>query len=600
LKAPCLGAFCFLKDRNYYANGGTYMSYQQTVQKWLSFSSLEDELMTQLLEIQSDAKRLEDAFYKDLEFGTGGMRGEIGAGINRMNTYTVRKASQGIANYVKNAGPDAMGKGIVIAFDSRRKSPEFAKEAAATFAKNGIQAYVYESPRTTPQLSYSVLELNAYMGIVITASHNPPEYNGYKVYGEDGAQLNLESAEQVISFVKQVEDELTVEGGNYLELLQEGLIQLIGEELDQAYLNAVESVQHHPHMTAKKNVLVVFSPLHGASGSTVRALMNQTGYTHFDYVEKQMEPNGEFPTLISPNPEEASAFELAMKQGIETNADILITVDPDGDRVGVAVKGNRDYVLLTGNQTGAILIEYLLTQIKEKGDMPANGRVFKTIVTSDLGRVIAEYHGASTEDVLTGFKFIGEKIHQYEQTKEYQFLFGYEESYGYLIKPFARDKDAIQSVLSITEAAAYYKEQDKTLLDVLAELYERHGYYLEGLVSVTKKGADGARSIENLLTQLRENPLKEVAGLKITSQEDYFSQTRTFVDRGESEKLLLPKADVIKYFLEDGSWVCIRPSGTEPKIKYYIGVTSPTEVDSRKKLDRITIEFTDEMNKRFH
>lgn len=579
--------------------GGTYMSYQQTVQKWLSFSSLEVDLKTQLFEIQTDEKRLEDAFYKDLEFGTGGMRGEIGAGTNRMNTYTVRKASQGLANYVKDAGSDAMKKGIVIAFDSRRKSPEFAQEAAATFAKNGIQAYLYETPRTTPQLSFSVLELNAYMGIVITASHNPPEYNGYKVYGEDGAQLNLESAEQVISFVKQVEDELSVESGNYLELLQEGSIQLIGPELDQAYLDAVESVQHHPLMTAKENVQVVFSPLHGASGETVRKLMKQTGYTNFHFVEEQMEPNGEFPTLISPNPEEASAFELAKKQGVSTNADILITVDPDGDRVGVAVKGHDDYVLLTGNQTGAILIEYLLTQIKEKGDMPANGRVFKTIVTSDLGRVIAEYHGASTEDVLTGFKFIGEKIHLYEQTKEYQFLFGYEESYGYLIKPFARDKDAVQTVLAITEAAAYYKEQEKTLLNVLAELYERHGYYLEGLVSVTKKGADGARSIKNLLTQLRENPLEEIAGLNITSQEDYFSQTRTFVDGEESEKLLLPQADVIKYFLEDGSWVCIRPSGTEPKIKYYIGVTSPTEVDSREKLNRITKIFTDEMNKRF-
>lgn len=575
------------------------MSYQQTVQKWLSFSSLEDELKTQLIEIQTDEKRLEDAFYKDLEFGTGGMRGEIGAGINRMNTYTVRKASQGVANYVKNAGPVAMQQGIVIAYDSRRKSPEFAREAAATFAKNGIKAYVYELPRTTPQLSFSVRELNAFMGIVVTASHNPPEYNGYKVYGEDGSQLNLESAEEVISFVKQVGDELSVDSGNYQELLTEGMIQHIGAELDQAYLEAVKSVQHYPEMVAKENVRVVFTPLHGASGSTVRELMNQTGYPNFNYVEEQMEPNGEFPTLVSPNPEEASAFELAMKQGNQSNADILITVDPDGDRVGVAVKFQEDYVLLTGNQTGAILIEYLLTQLKEKGDMPANGRVFKTIVTSDLGRVIAEFHGASTEDVLTGFKFIGEKIHHYQQTKEFNFLFGYEESYGYLIKPFARDKDAIQSVLAITEAAAYYNEQGRTLIEVLNDLYKRHGYYLEGLVSVTKKGADGARSIKNLLTQLRKQPIKTIAGIGITSQEDYFMQTRSFIDGRESEKLVLPQADVIKYFLEDGSWVCVRPSGTEPKIKYYIGVTSPSADESREKLNRITKEFTDEMNNRF-
>lgn len=576
------------------------MSYKQIVQKWLSYGTLEDELKIQLLEIKTDEKRLEDAFYKDLEFGTGGMRGEIGAGTNRMNTYTVRKASQGVSDYVKAAGPEAMKKGIVIAYDSRRKSPEFASEAAATFAKNGIQAYVYESPRTSPQLSFSVRELNAFMGIVVTASHNPPEYNGFKVYGEDGAQLNLESAEQVISFVKQAGDELSIESGNYNVLLSDGMIQHVGTQLDEAYLEAVESVQHQLHMTDKQNLRVVFSPLHGASGSTVRTLMNKTGYSNFKYVEEQMDPNGEFPTLKSPNPEEAGAFELAMKQGLNTNADILIAVDPDGDRVGVAVKEENHYVLLTGNQTGAILIEYLLTQIKEKGEMPANGRVFKTIVTSDLGRVIAEFHGASTEDVLTGFKFIGEKIHQYEQTKEYKFLFGYEESYGYLIKPFARDKDAIQSVLAITEAAAYYKVQGKTLVEVLNDLYERHGYYLEGLVSVTKKGADGARSIKGLLTKLREQPLKEIAGITITSQEDYLTQTRFFNDGREIGKLTLPQSDVIKYFLEDGSWVCIRPSGTEPKIKYYIGVTSPSEIESRQKLERITTEFTDEMNNRFN
>jgi phosphoglucomutase len=327
--------------------------------------------------------------------------------------------------------------------------------------------------------------------------------------------------------------------------------------------------------------------------------MSEAGYTNFDTVTEQMKPDGEFPTLQSPNPEEASSFELAKKKGLQTNADLLITVDPDGDRVGVAVQKDRDYTLLTGNQTGALLIEYLLTQIKDRGEMPPNGRVFKTIVTSDLGRVIAEFHGASTEDVLTGFKFIGEKIKQYEETKEFQFLFGYEESYGYLIKPFARDKDAIQSVMAITEAAAYFKSQGKSLLEVLHELYKRHGYYLEGLVSVTKKGADGARSIQNLLTSLREQPLQKIEGMSITSEEDYLTQTRSFVDGRKKEKLFLPKSNVIKYFLEDGSWVCVRPSGTEPKIKYYIGVTSTTELESKKKLNRISQDFTNEMNTRF-
>jgi len=575
------------------------LSYQQTVEKWLAFETLEPELKEQLATISQHEKLLEDAFYKDLEFGTGGMRGEIGAGTNRMNTYTVRKASQGVADYVKASGPEAMKKGIVIAYDSRRKSPEFAQEAASTFAKNGIKAYVFSEPRTTPQLSFSVRELGAYMGIVVTASHNPPEYNGYKVYGEDGAQLNLANAEAVISYVQHVGDELAVEAGDFEALVQSGMIEIVGNELDKAYLELVESIQHHRELPGKENLNVVFSPLHGASGSTIRELMTNAGYTNFTYVEEQMEPNGEFPTLKSPNPEEAGAFELAMKQGKKTSADILITADPDGDRVGVAVKHDESYTLLTGNQTGAILIEYLLTQLKDKGIMPANGRVFKTIVTSDLGRVIAEFHGASTEDVLTGFKFIGEKIQQYQQTKEYKFLFGYEESYGYLIKPFARDKDAIQAVLAITEAAAYYKLQGKSLLDVLHDLYERHGYYFEGLVSVTKKGADGARAIKGLLTNLRNHPLAEVAGIAVSSQEDYLAQTRTFVDGRKDEQLILPQSDVLKYFLADGSWVCVRPSGTEPKIKYYIGVTSPTKEDSKEKMEEIKTQFTAEMDKRF-
>lgn len=575
------------------------MSYKRTAEKWLTFDKLEPELKEQLSAIAQDEKRLEDAFYKDLEFGTGGMRGEIGAGTNRMNTYTVRKASQGVADYVKAAGTEAMKKGIVVAYDCRRKSPEFAMEAASTFAKNGVQAYLYEEPRTTPQLSFSVRELDAFMGIVVTASHNPPEYNGYKVYGKDGAQLNLADAEAVISFVQQVGDELAVEAGNTEYAKENGLIQLVGRELDETYLENVESIQHHQDLSGKNDLAVVFSPLHGASGSTIRNLMKRAGYENFTFVEEQMEPDGEFPTLKSPNPEEASAFELAMAQGKTTGADLLITADPDGDRVGVAVQQGDSYVLLTGNQTGAILIEYLLTQLKEAGNMPANGRVFKTIVTSDLGRVIAEFHGSSTEDVLTGFKFIGEKIQQYNETNEYTFLFGYEESYGYLIKPFARDKDAIQTVLAITEAAAFYKMQGKSLLDVLHDLFERHGYYFEGLVSVTKKGADGAREIKSLLTSLRTQPLKEVAGIAISSQEDYLTQTRSFVDGRKDETLILPQADVLKYFLSDGSWVCVRPSGTEPKIKYYIGVTSPTEAESKEKLERIKTQFTADMDKRF-
>ena len=569
------------------------MSYKQLFEQWNSFSELEPIWKEDLGLLAKDEKRLEDAFYRDLEFGTGGMRGEIGAGTNRMNTYTIRKATSGLAGYIKAAGANAMSRGVVIAYDSRRFSPEFAREAAITLASNGIKAYLYSEPRTTPQLSYSVRKLHAFMGIVITASHNPPEYNGYKVYGEDGAQLNLSDADEVIYYVNKAGNALQIK----LNAIDERLIISLDEEIDKAYMNELKTVQENPNLAATTELKVVFTPLHGASGHSVSQILSECGYKHIHYVEEQMEPNGEFPTVKSPNPEEHSAFEYAIQYGEKYDADILVTADPDGDRVGLAVKTEEGYKLLTGNQTGAILIEYLLTQRKEKGEMPAKGRVFKTIVTSDLGRVIAEYHGASTEDVLTGFKFIGEKIKQYEETKEYEFLFGYEESYGYLVKSFARDKDAIQSVLAIVEAAAYYKEQGLTLLDVLHALYERHGYYLEGLVSVTKKGVSGSNAINSLLEQIRLNQISEIAGVTVQSQEDYLTSLRTFTDGREAEQLLLPKSNVIKYFLADGSWVCVRPSGTEPKIKYYFGVTSESERESIEKLQTLKIAFTTEMNR---
>lgn len=575
------------------------MSYLDMLKKWQAFDGLEVQWKEDLQRLLADDKRAEDAFYKNLEFGTGGMRGEIGAGTNRMNTYTVRKASKGVADYVKSAGSEAMERGIVIAHDSRRNSPEFALEAAKTFAANGVKAYLYEGPRTTPQLSFSIRELDAFMGIVVTASHNPPEYNGYKVYGEDGAQLNLEAADAVIAFVNAAGDELSIAEGDVQALRADGMIVMIGEELDQAYINQLKTVQNHPVLLAESDLSAVFTPLHGASGETVRRLFKEIGYTNIQYVEEQMKPDGEFPTVASPNPEEASAFEYAIRQGNETAADLLVAADPDGDRVGVAVFHHGGYHLFTGNQTGAILLEYLLTQMKETAGIPSNGRVFKTIVTSDLGKVIAEHHGASTEDVLTGFKFIGEKINQYEKTGEYQFLFGYEESYGYLIKDFARDKDAIQSVLAVVEAAAFYKKENKTLVDVLQNLYERHGWYKEGLVSVTKKGVEGAMAIKGALEKLRKDPVKEIGGIPVSTQEDYSKQERTFAEDRSAEPLTLPKSDVLKYFLEDGSWVCVRPSGTEPKIKYYFSVKGSTEKESEDKLSRLKEDFTAKMEKLF-
>ena len=568
------------------------MRYRELFDQWNNFSELESHLKEDLHQLATDEKKIEDAFYRDLEFGTGGMRGEIGAGTNRINTYTVRKATTGLASYIKGAGAEAMERGVVIAFDSRRFSPEFAHEAANTLASNGIKAYLYLEPRTTPQLSFSVRHLHAFMGIVITASHNPPEYNGYKVYGEDGAQLNIEDDEVVIQLVNDAGDALHIDQRNP----DNQLIIHLDEKLDQAYMEALKTVQENEELASSSELKVVFTPLHGASGKTVQRILSEVGYEHISYVEEQMEPDGDFPTVESPNPEEQSAFEYAIQYGERNDADILIAVDPDGDRVGIAVKKGSTYELLTGNQTGAILIDYLLSQRRAKGNIPANGRVFKTIVTSDLGRVIAEYYGVSTENVLTGFKFIGEKIKKYEETKEFEFLFGYEESYGYLIKDFARDKDAVQSVLAIVEATAYYKKQGKTLLDVLSMLYERHGFYLEGLQSVTKKGVSGANAIKNLLEHVRTNRITEVAGINVTSQEDYLYSIRTFTDGRETEEIFLPKSNVIKYFLADGSWVCVRPSGTEPKIKYYYGVLSSTEVESIEKLKSLQGDFSLKMN----
>ncbi|MFC4714032.1 phospho-sugar mutase [Planococcus dechangensis] len=566
------------------------MTWKQRMQKWLSFETLDVKTKEQLQVLAQDEQLAEDAFYQDLVFGTGGMRGEIGPGTNRMNVYTVRKASKGIADYIESFGKEAMNRGVAIAFDNRRMSPEFAEETARTFAASGIRAYVYESTRTTPQLSFSVRELNAFMGIVITASHNPPEYNGYKVYGEDGAQLNLEAADRVIEFVGRVEDELTIDNEHY----DSSLLEILGEELDRKYIAQVLTVQE----ASVQPISVVFTPLHGASGETVRRVLDEAGYTGVHYVAEQMAPDGEFPTVESPNPEESAAFDLAREYGEQHASDLLIAIDPDGDRVGAAVWTGTQYELLTGNQTGGILLEYLLSQKKAKGELPDNGRIFKTIVTSGFGEAVANSYGVDSEDVLTGFKFIGEKLNENDKQHEFTFLFGYEESYGYLIRDFARDKDAVQATLLLVEAAAYYKKQGKNLYAVLNELFERHGFYRELLVSVTKKGIEGARDITRLLDGLRAQPPQSIAGIAVEKVEDYESRTRTVVAVGTSEAIVLPRSNVLKYFLEDGSWVCLRPSGTEPKVKYYFGVKADTQQESDEKLELLKEAFLDLVSNR--
>ncbi len=559
------------------------LNWKNNLKNWKRFSKLEGSLKKELI---SSEISLEDAFYKNLEFGTGGMRGELGPGTNRMNIYTVRKATVGLARYIEEHGEEAKIRGVVIAYDSRHKSPEFAMEAARTLATHGIQTYVFEELTPTPELSFAVRHLHAFSGIVITASHNPPEYNGYKVYGEDGAQLTPEEADKVIQKVNEVENELEIFVQAGEELIEKGLIQMIGEKVDHFYLEQLLTISESPVISRDVNLSIVFSPLHGTGLKMVEQGLSALGYQNVHLVKEQSVPDPEFSTVISPNPEEKEAFALAIRDGKEKNADILIATDPDADRLGIAVKDrNGEYLLLTGNQTGAILMDYILSRKQAKGTMPTNGRVFKTIVTSELGRKVAEAYGATVEDVLTGFKFIGEKIKTYEKTGEYEFLFGYEESYGYLIGDFARDKDAIQAVLMAVEAAAYYKKQGKTLYDVLLVLYERFGFYQEGLESLTLKGKEGSEQIQSILKSFRENSLTELCGISVETSEDYKSSIRK--SAGKEEIISLPKSNVIKYFLQDGSWICLRPSGTEPKIKFYFSVVGNSLEDSQSKLNQL-------------
>ena len=567
------------------------MSWRTSYERWKNKENLDSELKSLLLEAEGNEKELEDCFYKKLEFGTAGMRGEIGPGPNRMNVYTVRKASAGLAAYIGANGGEAKKRGVVIAYDSRHKSPEFAMEAAKTLAENGVQTYVFDELRPTPELSFAVRELNAFAGIVITASHNPPEYNGYKVYGEDGAQLPPADADKLIGYVNAIENELEIEAGDEAALTEKGLIQIIGEEIDQAYLDKLTSISVNPDLAKETEVKVIFTPLHGTANKSVRRGLKALGYEHVTVVPEQELPDPDFSTVSSPNPEEHAAFEYAIRLGEEKGADILIGTDPDADRLGVAVKDQEGrYAVLTGNQTGALLLHYLLSQKQQKGTLPDNGVVLKTIVTSEMGRDIAASFGLDTIDTLTGFKFIGEKIKQFEASGEYAFQFGYEESYGYLIGDFARDKDAVQAALLAVEVCAFYKKQGKSLYDGLLELYQTFGFYREGLKSLTLKGKEGAEQIAAILSTFREQPPLSIAGKDVVSAEDYLTGKRTLLKENKRETIDLPKSNVLKYFLEDGSWFCLRPSGTEPKVKFYFAVKGRTNEESEALLNQLTDE----------
>lgn len=550
---------------------------QTQYQLWLEDPAIDAATKEELASISGNEKEIEDRFYKDLEFGTGGLRGVIGAGTNRINIYTVGRASQGLAEYVldtKSASPS-----IVIAYDSRHMSPEFALESALVFAGNGVKAYVFESLRPTPELSFAVRYLQATAGVVITASHNPPEYNGYKVYGADGGQLTPDYAEQVIAKVGAIDSFNKVKKLTRAEAESKGLLQWIGAELDAKYIEAVTAVSQNPDVIKQisDDFRVIYTPLHGSGNMPVRKVLEAVGFGQVRVVAEQEQPDAQFSTVKSPNPEEKEAFTLAIAQGKEWNADIIIGTDPDADRMGAVVKDqNGDYFVLTGNQSGAIIVNYVLSSLKERGALPANGVVIKTIVTSEMGAVIASHFGIKTLNTLTGFKYIGEKMTEFEKTGEHTFLFGYEESYGYLAGDYARDKDAVIASMLICEAAAYYKKQGKTLYDVLQELYASFGTFLEKLESRTLKGKDGVEQIGRIMEDWRTNPPARIHGVNVSSIEDYAQGIYG-----------LPKENVLKFKLEDGSWFCLRPSGTEPKIKFYFSVQAASKEQAASQLDGI-------------
>lgn len=566
------------------------MDWKENYHRWKENSGLDERLKTQLREIEQHPSLIEDCFYKNLEFGTGGMRGELGPGTNRMNIYTVRKASAGLAQYILQQGEEAKQRGVVISYDSRHQSPEFAMEAARAIGYHGIKTYVFESLHPTPVLSFAVRHLGAQAGIMITASHNPPQYNGYKVYNEDGGQLPPKEADEVIRFVNQMEDELQIPVADIETLKAKGLLVMVGEDIDRAYQDKLKSISVNPDMIQQSgsDLKIVFTPLHGTAYKPVMDGFSNWGFHNVTVVKEQAEPDPNFSTVKLPNPEEHEAFELAIKYGTEINADLLLGTDPDADRVGVAVKNSEGkYIVLTGNQTGAILLHYLLTQKREKNQLPENGIVLKTIVTSEIGRAIAASFNLPTVDTLTGFKFIGEKIHEYEKAQSHTFLFGYEESYGYLIGDFVRDKDAVQACLLAAEAALYYKRQGKTLYEALLDIYKTYGYYMEGLQSLTLKGIQGAEKIKTIMDTFRSHAPEAVAGTEVAIVEDYRSGVRHVRQSDTMEAIALPSSNVLKYILNDGTWFCLRPSGTEPKIKFYFGVKGTSMHEAEEKLTAV-------------
>ncbi|RHM10933.1 phospho-sugar mutase [Amedibacillus dolichus] len=548
----------------------------EVYEKWLHHPNLDPSYKEVLANMSEKEKN--DAFYTTIEFGTAGMRGLLGPGTNRINLHTIRKANAGFAQYICAHGEEAKKRGIAIGYDNRHMSYEFAMDSAKMLATFGITSYVFESLRPTPELSFAVRHFHCFGGIMVTASHNPKEYNGYKLYDEKGCQLVPHLAEQVIERVNAVEDELALCANPTAE--QEQLIHVIGKEVDEAYYEKVLGIQLNPQI-AKDDVKIIFTPEHGTANIPVKEVYTRAGY-HFVAVEEQCTPDPDFSNTPTPNPEEAGAYELALEYAKREAADIILVCDPDADRMGVGVKHHGEYKLLTGNQSGAVLIEYIFSQLKAKNQMPPNPVMFNTVVTSDLGEKIADKYGVATEKTLTGFKFIGEKVAKYEATNEKQYVFGYEESYGSLIQPFVRDKDAPQACLMLAEAACYYKAQGKTLVDVLYDLYAELGYYEESQKSLTLAGQEGAQRIQEILAILRKTQLQDLGGSAVVRFEDY-KECRVVENGKEFELTGFTKSDVLKYYLADGSWIAIRPSGTEPKCKFYYCIKGSSLEDAHEK-----------------
>ena len=567
------------------------MTYQESYQTWLDFADLPDYLREEL--VAMDEKTKEDAFYTNLEFGTAGMRGYIGAGTNRINVFVVRQATEGLAKLVESKGEEAKKRGVAIAYDSRHFSPEFAFESAQVLAAHGIKSYVFEGLRPTPELSFAVRHYNAIAGIMVTASHNPKEFNGYKVYGEDGGQMPPADAAALTDYIRDIENPFAVELADLKASKENGLITVLGEETDVKYLEELKDLSINPELIAEygKDMKIVYTPLHGTGEMLARRALAQAGFESVQVVEAQATPDSDFSTVASPNPESQAAFALAEELGREVDADVLLATDPDADRVGVEVRqADGSYWNLSGNQIGAIIAKYILEANKQAGTLPANAALAKSIVSTELVTKIAESYGATMFNVLTGFKFIAEKIQEFEEKHNYTYMFGFEESFGYLIKPFVRDKDAIQAVLIVAEIAAYYRSRGMTLADGIDEIFKEYGYFAEKTISVTLSGKDGAEQIKAIMAKFRDNSPEQFNATDIAVFEDFALQTKTDKD-GNVEKLTTPPSDVLKYTLADDSWFAVRPSGTEPKIKFYIATVGETLAEAEEKIANIEKEI---------